>query len=75
MIPGIVPSQNSAIRAALIDKIGVGRYEMNPLANGKPCHTLAVTGNANDGAIVWNEQRCLLPKQVARQAGSTANER
>jgi hypothetical protein len=69
VIPGIVPSQNSAIRAALIDKIGVGRYEMNPLANGKPCHTLAVTGNANDGAIVWNEQRCLLPETGCSPGG------
>ena len=62
IIPGIAPSQNAEIRAKLIEQIGVGKYDSNPLADGRSCHTLGVVGGASSGAIVWNELPCLLPE-------------
>jgi hypothetical protein len=69
VIPGIVPSQNNAIRTALINKIGVGSYESNPLANGRRCYTLGVVGNASTGAIAFNELPCVLPETGCQGGG------
>jgi hypothetical protein len=58
-IPGFTSSQNANIRAKLMESIGVGSFANIPFAHGSPCHTLGVTGSASDGAIVWNQERCL----------------
>jgi hypothetical protein len=69
VFPGLTASQNRAIRDKLIDKIGVGKFDPNPLAHGHPCHTLDISGGPSDGAILWNEAPCLHPETGCSPGG------
>jgi hypothetical protein len=69
VFPGTTASQNAEIHHKLVDTIGIDKYEVNPLANGKPCYTLGVVGDASSGAIVWNELPCIMPESGCPPGG------
>ena len=67
--PHFTARKNAEIRNRLMTSIGVGQFADNPLAHGHRCYTLGASGDTSDGAITWNEERCIHPETGCPNGG------